>query len=292
MAGILVGYARVSTYDQQAGPMPNTATSRLPGVRKSSRSKFPPWPNETGSRNAYGSSAGGYPGSLQAGQAGQKHHRPPARCGRPGPPWRRHTPIRRPSPSKAMLNLGPGHVLHRSSQLGEVHQYRGPPVCTCGPRETAIACKQQRPYRGDPLQSHRESTALVHIMKITLSHPGAMQSRGFRCRRQFFLLPGAFAGRVALHGRRHVIGRRNGLTTICIVGLIDVTYEQRNEHPAVLCALLPGRPHGRRCGQLNSAPQPHGLHVRRLSRRAQRLGARLPQHERRGVRQSEHLGRH
>ena len=79
MPGILVGYARTSTCDQQAGLDAQIRDLRLPGARKSSRSRCPPWHNAIGSRKPCASFAGGIPGrDLQAGPPCQEHHGPPA----------------------------------------------------------------------------------------------------------------------------------------------------------------------------------------------------------------------
>ena len=58
MPGILVGYARTSTCDQQAGLDAKPATSRRRAVRKYSPSRSPPWHSAIGSRKPCASSDG------------------------------------------------------------------------------------------------------------------------------------------------------------------------------------------------------------------------------------------
>ena len=72
-----------------------------------------------------------------------------------------------------------------------------------------LSCKNLLPCRRDHSHLATNSAASVHIVKITLSHPGATQSRGGSGRLRFLLPLGVLAGHVALHGGRHVVGRRD-----------------------------------------------------------------------------------
>jgi Resolvase, N terminal domain len=56
MAGILVGYVRVSTYDQQAGLDAQIRDLKAAGCEEILPSRFPPWPSAIGSRKPYASS--------------------------------------------------------------------------------------------------------------------------------------------------------------------------------------------------------------------------------------------
>jgi DNA invertase Pin-like site-specific DNA recombinase len=53
VAGILVGYARVSTYDQQAGLDAQIRDLKAAGCEENSQTRFPPWPSATGSKKPY-----------------------------------------------------------------------------------------------------------------------------------------------------------------------------------------------------------------------------------------------